>query len=372
MQPGVVRVDIRPVRIKDALMLQVMKNDGRQTTTNNFLPTELDVAALLNSGFANVLVEHIGGSMAIRLTKKDAALVHIENGERQQNLEHDRVKNRLLQSTDPFLQEVGISDSSGQIKPTRQDKYKQIEEFLRLLAPSLRSAIEAGHIHTPTAKHPLSIVDLGCGNAYLTFAAHQYLASIGIPAHVTGIDIREDSRNRNIEIAKKLGITSTMDFLAQEISATTLESADIAIALHACDTATDDAIAWGVNHEAKLLLIAPCCHHDIQSQMKLAPEPWNLLTKHGLLKERLADLLTDALRAQILRLVGYRTEVIEFVSDEHTPRNLMIRAIKTGANPDREEVSRYQEMLKIWGIEPELASSLHLASAIEAISQSRA
>lgn len=179
-----------------------------------------------------------------------------------------------------------------------------------------------------------------------------------MPIHVTGIDVRPESRNRNIAIAMKLGISSTIDFLAEEISSTSMEKVDVAIALHACDTATDDAIAWAVTNDARLLLIAPCCHHDLQSQLKDAPEPWALLTKHGLLKERLGDLLTDAIRAQILKILGYRTETVEFVGGEHTPRNLMIRAIKTNATPDSIDIERYQEMVALWKVQPALAQRL--------------
>ncbi len=354
MQTQATRIDIRPVKIKENILLQIMENDGRQTTTTNVEPKGFEIEKLLSSGFANILVEHAQGSMSIRITKKQEPLIHFETGENKQNLEHDRVKLRLLASTDPFLKEVGISDNSGQIKASRQDKYKQVEEFLRLLAPSLDAAIEAGHILKPTPERPLKIVDLGCGHAYLTFAAHQYLRSVGIPVHVTGIDVRKDARIRNESIARSLGIESSIEFRAEEISQTTLTSADVVIALHACDTATDDAIAWGINNDAKLLLVAPCCHHDLQSQMQLSPEPWSLVTRHGLMKERIADLLTDSLRAQILKLHGYRTDIVEFIGGEHTPRNLMIRATKTGAKPDLAEQQRYEELIQLWGVEPAL------------------
>lgn len=355
MSPPALRIDIRPILIKDRLVLQVSENDGRQTKTKNYEPSELKIEELLNSGFSNILVEHTGGSMTIRVTKKHGALVHYEKEERAQKLEHDQVKSRLLSPSDPFLREVGIADEKGKIKPTRQDKYRQVEEFLRLLTPSLSSAIAAGHIHMPTEDSPLKIVDLGCGNAYLTFAAHQYLKSINMPVQVIGIDVRPESRMRNTEIASRLGISSTIDFRAEEISNTTLRGADVVVALHACDTATDDAIAWAVNNDAKLLLVAPCCHHDLQSQLTDSPDPWQVITKHGILKERFADLLTDALRAQILKLVGYRTEIIEFIGGEHTPRNLMIRALKTGALPDALDQKRYDEMVGLWKVEPALA-----------------
>jgi SAM-dependent methyltransferase len=284
--------------------------------------------------------------------------VHIEKIASEQNLSHDKKKNRLLDSHDPFLREVGIADAKGVIKPSRQDKYKQVEEFLRLLSPTLNAAIEAGQIHKPTVENPLRITDLGCGHAYLTFAAHQYLMNSGIPVIVTGIDVRPDSRDRNNAIAEKLGITQTINFRAEEIAKTTSEVADVAIALHACDTATDDAIAWAVNGQAKLLLIAPCCHHDIQAQMNEIPEPWSLITRNGIMKERLGDLLTDALRMQIMKLRGYRVEAIEFIGGEHTPRNLMIRAVKTGAIADQAETRKYEELIGLWKVKPVLASLL--------------
>ena len=358
MQVSFERIDIRLVEIKGVLNLQLMQNDGRVTTTKNIAPDHDVVQELLESGYANIMVESVSQVYSIRITKSGDAQVHIEKRESQQVLSHDKKKDRLLDSSDPFLLEVGISDAKGVIKPSRQDKYKQVEEFLRILSPTLNSAISAGHIQKPTIQSPLNIVDLGCGHAYLTFAAHQFLTNSGIPVKVVGIDVRVESRDRNNAIAKKLGIESTIEFVAEEISKTTSQPVDIAIALHACDTATDDAIAWAVNGGAQLLLIAPCCHHDIQKQMDGAPEPWTALTKFGLMKERLADLITDSFRAQLLRLVGYRVEVIEFVAGEHTPRNLMIRAVKTDAKPDAIDTQRYLEMTSQWAVIPALEKKL--------------
>ena len=358
MQTPCERIDIRPVQIKNQLHLQVIENNGRQSTAKNYLPTNFDTNDLLRSGYANILIEQTSGSLSIRISKKGEALVTRTKGIKEQLLSHDRNKNRLLNPNDPFLMEVGISDSKGVIKPSKSDKYMQVEEFLRILAPTLKNAIEAGQIHKPTRDKPLTITDLGCGHAYLTFGAHQYLQAEAIPVSVIGIDIRPKSRDRNIAIAEKLGIEKSIAFRAEEISETTVTKTDVAIALHACDTATDDAIAWAVQSDAKLLFIAPCCHHDLQSQLSEIPEPWSMLTKHGLMKERISDLITDALRAQILRLLGYRVDVIEFIGGEHTPRNLMIRAVKTGAKPDAHDVARYKEMIAMWRVKPALAERL--------------
>jgi SAM-dependent methyltransferase len=359
MQTSTERIDIRPVIIKDVLHFQVSTSDGRAVTTKNYLPIDLPIDEYIRSGYSNILIEGMEENFALRITKKDEPMISISLGGGTVDLAHDKKKERLLDASDPFLREVGISDSSGQIKPSKSDKYRQVEEFLRLLAPTLSNAIEAGHVNKPNSVSPLTIVDLGCGHAYLTFAAHQYLRSIGMDVKVIGIDVRTTSRDRNNEIAKKLGISDSIEFRAEEIADTNVSHADVAIALHACDTATDDAIAWAVKSEAKLLMIAPCCHHDIQSQLSDSPEPWSLITRYGIMRERLADLLTDSLRMQILKLRGYRVEAIEFIGGEHTPRNLMIRAVKTGAPVEAIEVTRYEEMIAAWKVEPALARLLN-------------
>jgi len=356
MQTAHERIDMRPVLIKDSIAIQVSHSDGRQMTTKNYQAGQAPFNELLRSGYANILLEQTHQSISVRITKKGEALVHRESTEREQELAHDRTKSRLLDPSDPYLIAIGISDSQGNLKASKSDKYKQVEEFLRLLTPTLTSAIKAGHIAQPSDAKPLTIVDLGCGHAYLTFAAHQYLRSQGMAVKVIGIDVRTAARDRNNEIAQQLGISSSIEFRAEEIADTTLASADITIALHACDTATDDAIAWAINSDAKLALIAPCCHHDIQAQMHEAPEPWSIITRNGIMNERLGDLLTDGLRMQIMKLRGYRVEAIEFIGGEHTPRNLMIRAVKTGAGADASEKQKYDEMLALWKVKPALAS----------------
>ena len=359
MQTPSERIDVKPVLIKGEIKYQTSQSDGRAMTTKNYSPEEFIALNLLESGFSNIHIEEKTKSLSIRITKKGEALVHRAKEEFEADLSHDRNKPRLLDPADPFLIEIGISDSTGKIKASKNDKYLQVEEFLRLLVPSLNSAIAAGHIAQPTQDHPLQIVDLGCGHAYLTFAAHQYLKSQEMPISVIGIDVRESARERNNEIAENLGISKTISFRAEEISETTLQTADVAIALHACDTATDDALAWAVNADAKLVLVAPCCHHDIQAQMVETPEPWTLLTRNGIMKERLGDLLTDALRMQIMKLSGYRVEAIEFIGGEHTPRNLMIRAVKTGAVADSLEEKRFHELASLWKVKPALAALLN-------------
>jgi len=191
MQTEFERIDIRPVQLKDGLKLQLVMSEEKQDTTKNIEAKKENILEILNSGYANILIEHTAGSLSVRITKKGEALIHEAKGVFERSLTHDRAKERLLDASDPFLIEVGISDHKGSIKPSMQDKYRQVEEFLRILEPAL-----------PEKKEKLSIVDLGCGHAYLTFATHQYLHKSGIDAKVIGIDVRETSRDRNNAIAK--------------------------------------------------------------------------------------------------------------------------------------------------------------------------
>lgn len=368
MTPPHERIDLRPVEIKKIPMIQMTFSDGRQMTTKNYLPQEFPFFELIEDGYANVLLESTSETLSLRFSKKGAPLISKSKTSGSQNLSHDRKKERLLDSKDLFLREVGISDSHGEIKPSMMDKYMQVEEFLRALIPTLKDAISAGHMRTPTTAEPLILVDLGCGHAYLTFAAHQYLQSHDIPVKVVGVDIREASRVRNNEIATKLGISESIEFFAHDISSAPIAAADIVIALHACDTATDDAIAWALNRAVPLVILAPCCHHDIQSQIQsqenATPEPWGLITRHGIMRERFIDLITDALRIELMRLHGYRAEAIEFVGGEHTPRNLMIRAVRIngksgGRAGEQYSDQQYRDLCAMWGVRPVLEGKLN-------------
>ena len=348
MAPSAERIDIKPVLLKSEEKLQIASTDGRQVTTKNLSASEVDFADLLGQGFANLLVESTSESYSVRISKKDEALVTIGRVKLERDLTHDRQKQRLLPEDNRIFALLGMHDGHKRIKPSKMDKYRQVEEFLRLLKPTLDNEVGA--------QSEISVVDLGCGHAYLTFAVQEYLNSATQKVKVLGVDEREESKRHNDQIAKDLGADA--QFLVAKIADTPAQEVDIAIALHACDTATDDSIAWAVKNSAKVIMLAPCCHHDLQAQIDIVPEPWSLLTRHGVVSERLIDLMTDSLRAQILRLLGYRVDIVEFIGGEHTPRNIMIRAVKTGVKVDPVEVDRYQAMLADWSIAPHLAELL--------------
>jgi SAM-dependent methyltransferase len=348
LTPTAERIDIKPVLIKGEEKLQIQSTDGRQVTTKNLSANEINFAEFLGQGFANLLAESTSESYSVRISKKDEALVTIGRVKLERDLSHDRQKQRLLPEDNRIFALLGMHDGHKRIKPSKMDKYRQVEEFLRLLKPTLDNEVGA--------QSEISIVDLGCGHAYLTFAVQEYLNRATQKVKVLGVDEREESKRHNDQIANSLGVDA--QFLVSKIADTPSQTVDIAIALHACDTATDDSIAWAVKNSAKVIMLAPCCHHDLQAQVDLVPEPWSLLTRHGVVSERLIDLMTDSLRAQILKLLGYRVDIVEFIGGEHTPRNIMIRAVKTGVKVDPAEVDRYQAMLADWKIAPHLAELL--------------
>ena len=289
------------------------------------------------------------------MTRKGEALVHTSPRTTPAVLDrgHDRDKERLLPEDDPLFRALGLADADGRLKPTRRDKYRQVEEFLRLLDTAVAEAIDKGQLRRPTAEAPLRVVDLGCGNAYLTFAAERFLVEVrGLPVQLVGVDVKEQSREHNEKVAGELGLDAT--FVVGSIGGVTLDVApEVVLALHACDTATDEALARAVEWQAALVLAAPCCHHDVAAQLRKAPTPapYAMLTRHGILRERLADTLTDALRATLMRLQGYRVDVVQFVESKHTPRNTLLRATRTGAPVKGGSLRRdYDDLVAAWGI----------------------
>jgi SAM-dependent methyltransferase len=365
------RVEMRYVDLKAGRHLQVTSYDATQAHTHNHAvapgnvpsPARDAVDAMLDEPFANWHVDTVTESHQVRVTKPNLAVVTTSRREGPVQVErgHDRDKERLLPADDPLFRALGLADGEGRIKPSRQAKVRQVEEFLRLLDAAIGAAVEKGHLRRPTPEDPLRVVDLGCGNAYLTFAAHRFLSDVrGLPVRLTGVDVKEQSREHNTAVAAELGIDAS--FVVGSISDAVLDPApEVVLALHACDTATDEALARAVEWGAPLVLAAPCCHHDVAAQLRKAPTPapYAMLTRHGILRERLADTLTDALRASLLRQQGYKVDVVQFVESRHTPRNTMLRATRTGGPVAGGGVRKeYDELVASWGISPRLAELL--------------
>ncbi|MFE6507098.1 class I SAM-dependent methyltransferase [Nocardioides sp. NPDC057767] len=358
------RAEIRYVDLKAGRHLQITTYDATQAfTANHPVGDSSSLDDLLDEPFANWIVTTATEQTQIQAKTPTTALVSTTELTAPVEVErgHDQAKERLLPESDPVFRVLGLSDKDGKLKPSRQAKYRQVEEFLRQLDAALTDAMKSGKVRRPTAEEPLRIIDLGAGNGYLTFAAQRYLTEVReLPVVVTGVDVKEQSREHNSKIAAELGVHA--EFVAGTIEGVELdEKPDVVLALHACDTATDDALARAIEWEAPLVLAAPCCHHDIAAQLRKAPTPvpYSMLTRHGILRERFADTLTDALRASLLRLAGYRVEVVQFVESQHTPRNTMLRAIRTGSPVRGGSVKKeYDDLVAEWGVRPKLGELL--------------
>jgi len=355
-RPDFRRAELRWIDLRDGRRLQIVTFSEQQAFTRVLLGAAAVAAVddLLAQPYGNWHVETVRGTTQVRVTKSGEAQVHRDDVARPADRAHDRTKKRLLDPADPVLQAVGISDRSGRIKPTRRDKYHQVEEFVRALDPVVEAAVRAA------AGRPVRVADLGCGNAYLSFAAYRWLERQDVGASLVGVDVKAQARDRNTKIAEALGWADRMRFVEGTIGAAVVEPAPhLVLALHACDTATDEALARAVEWESPVVLAAPCCHHDVQRQLAgVTPAPYGPLVRHGILRERFADVLTDALRAAILRLVGYRVEVVEFVASAHTPRNTLLRAVRTSSPADPALVREYRDLIESWGVRPALATLL--------------
>lgn len=350
-----VKVILRPVELKGEIHLQISWFDEKKDITKNYSFDEAaaQVDELLALPFRNIFVESSEGNLQVNISKKGKALVSEPRSAAAPvaDLSHDRQKSKLLsaENAEPFLKAVGIMTSDGRIRADMQRKFRQINEFLRLVDET--DAFEAW------SGQPIHVVDFGCGNAYLTFAIYHYLHDIlKLNAHVTGVDVKADLIESHQRKAQSLG-WSQLNFVVGQIAEYEPEVIpDVVIALHACDTATDDALAQGIRWDSKLIVCAPCCQHELQEQMSHIPLPASLLPvfHDGILFERMGDILTDTFRANILRIMGYRTDVTQFVPIEHTAKNLMIRAVKTSPPGNTRWVEEYRNLKSFWQVTPYL------------------
>ena len=257
---------------------------------------------------------------------------------------HDRIKSRLINPVgNIYLRELGITNANWEIRREMSDKYKQINRYIELMEPEIRE------LELPAGYH---VADMGSGKGYLTFALYDYLANRLLKKpFMTGVEFRQDLVDSCNLIAKKSNFDQ-LQFISGTIEKTELSKIDILIALHACDTATDDAIFRGITSNASLIVCAPCCHKQIRKELNVTNE-LNNIVKYGILKERQAEIITDTIRAMILEAFGYKTKVFEFISTEHTPKNVMIIGRRTGkGNPSKEKIfSEIAAIKSVFGIE---------------------
>jgi SAM-dependent methyltransferase len=355
-------VRVRPVIIKDRRHLQFSHFDAKQDITKNYLPAEATAKLdeLLNLSFDSIHLKTTLEDIHIQITRKGKAIIHRSAPERPHLLqtEHDRWKDWPIPPSfpDPFLQKIGIQTSDGRIKADMQDKFAQINEFLKLLNHT--GALEQFD-HSP-----VRLLDCGCGSSHLTFATYHYLNHIRqIPATLTGVDVNQNLMDKSNAYSHELGLSDACFYTSPIIDYAPAEQPDIVLALHACDTATDEALALGVKYNAPVILSVPCCHKHLHDQLE-ARAPFEPVMRHGILRARLADILTDSFRALLLRVMGYKTDVIEFISSEHTGRNLMIRAIKRADVGEAQFEQEYKALTTYWQVTPYLETLLRGAGLL--------
>jgi len=280
---------------------------------------------------------------------------------------HNREKDYVIPANAPWLRALGITNDRAQPREGMADKFRQIQKFSELLSHLIADAFPRWSALTPTrlvasdpsnqrlgdkslhqdqAPHPLKVVDMGSGKGYLTFAV---AALLGERAVVHGIEARSELAALSNRIARENAFAPRLEFAAGTIADHALPAADIVIALHACDTATDDALAKGIAAGASLIVVSPCCQKELRAQLT-APAVLADALSHGIFQERQAEFVTDALRAQLLEWAGYRTKVFEFISTEHTAKNLMIAAIKSHPPGDAARAARVREFAKFYGV----------------------
>ncbi len=247
-------------------------------------------------------------------------------------------------------------NEQGQIRPGMHAKFTQVNEFLKLLEHT--GALEQ------IEHRPVQILDCGCGSAYLSFAAYHYLRDVRhIPARLTGIDVNATLIEKDSALSEQLGFSDACFATSSILAYQPGVPPDILLALHACDTATDEALFQGINAQSQVILCAPCCHHHLHEQLHaIAPmlpmSPMSAIFHDGILKKRLADILTDTFRALALRILGYKTDVVEFIAPEHTDKNLMIRAVKGQQPGNPATVKEYLELKQFWKVTPYIETLL--------------
>jgi hypothetical protein len=343
------KIEIRPVLLKEKPYLQIKNIEKRKNDVTN-IPLELfSLNEYLELGFQHLIFYGVDREIDYRFTKSKEIIKTekiLENFTKI-DLAHDLSKKRVLISDSAYLRELGVTDKHGEVKRNMADKYRQIEKFVELAKPVIN---KLGKLNKK-----IEIVDCGSGSAYLTFALAQYCAENKINFKMLGLEARKDLTDKSNALALKLGMENEVEFIQSTIEQYSLKSTgkniDLLVALHACNTATDEAIALGIKLDSKFMLIAPCCHNEIQKQLKgreLEGVLDNFL-KFGIVRERFGDLVTDLLRTLYLKVNGFTCEVIEFVDTEHTPRNLLIRAEQTGRKiaADQEKLEEFEEVIQI-------------------------
>lgn len=341
-----IKVKVRPVLLKGNLLYQASEYRGKQIFHINYKKEELleKLSDWLENNMKQLVMTCNLKQINILISKKGNATIKEKNitnssDKYKVTLQHNREKKYILEEGKPipFLLDLGVMDREGKIIKSKYDKFKQINRFLEFIEDVLPSL---------SKEKELTIIDFGCGKSYLTFAMYYYLKELkGYQIKVIGLDLKDDVIRHCNQLAEKYEYNH-LHFLVGDIASYAgVNKVDMVVTLHACDTATDYALYKAIEWEAEVILSVPCCQHELNQQIKndiLSP-----ILGYGLIKERFAALATDALRAELLEVVGYKSQILEFIEMEHTPKNILIRAVKSSNKSSKTIVRKEHKMQSI-------------------------
>lgn len=335
-------VYVREVLIKNLPMLSFTFHYERQDTVKNYNETEAIkmVDSLLGTDFQIGTLQSTSEEVTLRISRKGKMTLSRTKASitSKPGKTHDKIKIKRADASDAWLYHLGVTDERGSVIPRMADKYRQINKYLEVMDGLLKKAVLPENIH---------VVDMGSGKGYLTFALYDYLKNKrGLAVHVTGVEQREELVTLCNKLALQCGF-SDLRFVPGLIQTFRESKVDILIALHACDTATDDALAIGMKAGAALIVCAPCCHKQIRQQLK-GQQSENPVLSHGIYKEREYEMVTDTLRALIMEKNQYQTDIFEFISNEHTRKNIMLVGIKHGRPAAVDAIGKKIEWIKAW------------------------
>ena len=333
-------VYVKPVLIKDRRLFAFTYHYERRDEVKNYDAEQMleVLKEMLPQRFLNAVLFTVNEDVTLPVSSKGKATVQTKKVQecREQNLEHDKQKNRLINPANPWWYQLGLTTREGKITADMQHKFKQICKYAEIVESLVKPMRFDGTVH---------IADMGAGKGYLTFALHELLTQkLHLDVDIKGVEIRPDLVLKINEIIQADGLKG-LEFVESSIEAYHPERLDVLIALHACNTATDDAIASGIKAGAQLIVCAPCCHKQIRQEMERSGKT-DVITRYGIFLERQAVMITDTIRALILEYYGYKTQVMEFIEMEHTPKNVLLVGKKTDKPVDREAILHQINQLK--------------------------
>lgn len=328
---------IKPISTKAGKQLSWIYRHEKKDVTKNFSFAESleKLKVVIGSEFYQADMFCIDKEYFLKTKNKTTLSVKSTKIERTTNSNHNREKNRLVSESTSFLKLLGVTSEDGFLKKDKRDKFIQINKFLEFFSAASQDL----------KGESVSVVDMGSGKGYLTFAIYDFLVNkMQKEANVIGVEYRDDMVELCNALSEKAGFDG-LRFEQGTIQDFGLEKVDVLIALHACDTATDDAIFKAIKSDAKIIMLSPCCHKQVRKAMKASPGS-EIFHKHGIILERTAEMLTDLIRASILEYHGYKTQIFEFVNSGHTPKNLMITAVKKRKISENKAAMEVVEKLK--------------------------